>query len=93
MRRRLAAATSLLAVALALSSLGADCSKSRPVECQRLRQCCAAAGQSGSEALEAVRVQCTRQDDDQAALCQRRLDEVKAAVPSVAMDPACRLGQ
>jgi hypothetical protein len=92
MRRSFAAAT-LLAAALAMASLGADCSKSRPPECQKLRQCCALAGQANSEALEAVRVQCTRQDDDQAALCQRRLDEVKQAVPSIAMEPACRSGQ
>lgn len=90
MRRPIAAATLL---GLALASLGTDCSKSRPMECQKLRQCCAVAGQSGSEALEAVRVQCTRQDDDQATLCLRRLDEVKQAVPSVALDPACRVGQ
>lgn len=92
MRRPFAAAT-LLAVALAIASLGADCSKSRPPECQKLRQCCALAGQTNSEGLEAVRMQCTRQDDDQAAICQRRLDEVKQAFPSIAMDPACRSGQ
>ncbi len=92
MRRPLAVA-SLLAVALAMASLGADCSKSRPPECQKLRQCCALAGQTNNESIEAVRVQCTRQDDDQPALCLRRLEEVKLAYPSIAMEAACRTAQ
>jgi hypothetical protein len=88
--RRLAA--SLVLLALALASLGTDCSKSRPMECQKLRQCCAVAQGTGAE-VEGIRVACTRQDDDQAAICLRRLDEVKAAVPSIAYDPACRVGE
>ena len=84
----LVATTALLAVL----GLGADCSKGRPKECQRLRQCCAKASEAGKE-LDAIHVACTRQDDDQPVICQRRLDEVKTALPDIADDPACRLGE
>lgn len=68
---------------------GAGC-KERPVECQRLRQCCAAVAATGAE-VEDVRVACTRKDDDDATLCRRRLEQVQTLVPAAATEEACRL--
>jgi len=79
-------AIALLVVAIALASA----CRERPEECQRLRQCCSAAAAAGN-ALESVRVACTRKDDDQAALCRRRLEEVVSAAPSLEGNEQCRM--
>jgi hypothetical protein len=68
------------------------CRNDRPVECQRLRQCCTAASGSGAE-VETVRVACTRVEESDAVLCRRRLEEVVAAVPGMESRPECRLAQ
>jgi len=64
------------------------CHSERAASCQRLRQCCAVAAQSGE--IEEVRVACTRLDDDQGTLCERRLAQVVAAMPKLAEEAQCR---
>ena len=66
------------------------CHGARPMECQKLRQCCDAAQASGAE-METLRVQCTRKDDDDAVLCRRRLDDVLGLLPALADSDACRM--
>lgn len=88
-RRAIVAAVGLLGVAGTVVISG--CHGNRPLECQRLRQCCAAAQASGSD-VETVRVSCTRKDDDDAVICRRRLDEVVNAMPSLADREECRIG-
>jgi hypothetical protein len=78
---------SFAAIAVLLSLASASC-KERPVECQRLRQCCAKAQALGD--VEEVRVACTRKEDDDAVICLRRLEEVQRSVPQVAMEDVCR---
>jgi hypothetical protein len=77
-----------LGVVLVLLSLTGVSCKDRPVECQRLRQCCAKAQSLGD--VEEVRVACTRKEDDDAVICLRRLEEVQRSVPQVAMEDVCR---
>ena len=84
--RRIAVITIVASVALL-----ASCNEN-PRECQRLRQCCDFARASGYD-IEPVRVQCTRKDDDQATLCARRLDEVRAALPKLEDQEECRLAR
>ncbi len=78
---------------LLLCLLLVDCRNERPIECQKLRQCCDLAKQNGHD-LEPVRVPCTRLDDNDPVLCARRLEEVKTAVPASISDmPECKLPQ
>lgn len=84
---RFVSALALLVVPV-LVALG--CHGNRPMECQKLRQCCAEARSKEAE-IETVRVQCTRKDDNDAVLCRRRIEDVIAAMPSLADDEACRL--
>lgn len=81
---------SAFALLLVAFSIALGCHGSRPMECQKLRQCCDAAHTANPD-LETVRVQCTRKDDNDAVLCKRRLDDVVAAMPSLADDEACRV--
>lgn len=81
---------SALAHVVVSFSVVTACHGNRPMECQKLRQCCSHATEAHSE-IEVVRVQCTRKDDDDAVLCKRRLDDVVAALPSLADDEACRI--
>lgn len=76
-----------LTLLLVVFSSLASC-KDRPVECQRLRQCCERAAALGD--IEEVRVACTRRDDDDAVLCRRRLEDVQR-IPQVATEEACRM--
>jgi hypothetical protein len=77
----------LLVISALLVMASASC-KDRPVECQRLRQCCARAQALGD--AEEVRVACTRKEDDDAVICLRRLEEVQRSIPQVANEEACR---
>ena len=77
----------LLSAVLCIS-LGA-CHSERAPACQRLRQCCAIAAQSGGD-IEEVRVSCTRLEDDQGAVCERRLSQVVGALPKLAEEAQCR---
>ncbi|MBI2392488.1 MAG: hypothetical protein HYV09_23085 [Deltaproteobacteria bacterium] len=81
---------SLAMPAIVVVAALAGCHGSRPLECQKLRQCCAAAQATGSD-VETVRVSCTRKDDDDAVLCRRRLDDVVNAMPSLSDHEDCRM--
>lgn len=83
--RRLAALVAALALA---GGVAPGCHSERAPACQRLRQCCAVAAQGGD--IEEVRVACTRLDDDQATLCERRLAQVVTAMPKLADEAQCR---
>jgi hypothetical protein len=89
-RRRISLPAAVAAALLAVGALPPTGCRERPPECQRLRQCCDLAKQQGLE-IDLVRVQCTRPDDNDAVLCSRRLDEVKAAFPTISDLPECRL--
>ncbi len=77
----------LFAFMFALAMPG--CRSERAPACQRLRQCCAVAAQSGSD-IEEIRVSCTRLEDDQGAVCERRLSQVVGALPKLAEEAQCR---
>lgn len=77
----------LFVISALLAMASASC-RDRPVECQRLRQCCARAQALGD--VEEVRVACTRKEDDDAVICLRRLEEVQRSIPQVANEEACR---
>ncbi|MGZ3455617.1 MAG: hypothetical protein ACXVEF_38785 [Polyangiales bacterium] len=77
----------VFALVLAPACLVSGC-KDRPLECQRLRQCCERAQAIGDP--EEVRMACTRKEDDDAVICRRRLEDVQRAVPQVATEEACR---
>lgn len=73
---------------LGFGAFAPGCHSERAPSCQRLRQCCAVAAQAGE--IEEVRVACTRLDDDQGTLCERRLAQVVAAMPKLADEAQCR---
>jgi len=75
---------------LLLLLLLAGCRNDRPVECQRLRQCCDAASALHLD-LEEVRVACTRKEDNDRVLCERRLAQVTASMPTLVDREECRL--
>jgi hypothetical protein len=68
----------------------AGCHNPRPIECQRLKQCCSAAGSSGSES-ETVRAACMRKDDSDALQCKQLLDQVRSDVPGMADRDECKV--
>lgn len=77
-----------LLLAFALVSV-AGCHNPRPLECQRLKQCCSVAQASASES-ETVRVACMRKDDSDGALCKQYLEQVRSDVPGMSDRDECR---
>ncbi len=68
----------------------AACHNPRPLECQRLKQCCSAA-QGSSADSEAVRAACMRKDDSDATQCKQYLEQVRAEVPGMSDRDECKL--
>jgi len=83
-------ALSIVATMVLSGIVAPGCRNDRPVECQKLRQCCDAAKSLNLDA-EAVRVACTRKEDNDAVLCERRLSEVTASMPTLVDREECRL--
>lgn len=70
----------------------AGCHNPRPLECQRLKQCCAAAAGSGAES-ETIRAACMRKDDSDATQCRQLLEQVRSDVPGITDRDECKVPQ